>query len=74
MAVPVDLVFEKYEPSNGPNSNKLPLVLGHGLFLNKEDWGDIPVKLAEQSGRTIFVFDLRDHGDSPRTKQFNFSG
>lgn len=71
---PVDLVFVKHEPSTGADPNKLPLLLGHGVFGNKESWGEIPIKLAEQTKRTVFVIDHRDHGESPRTDEFTFSG
>lgn len=71
---PVDLVFVKHEPSTGADPNKLPLIVGHGMFSRKEDFGDLPAKLADQTKRIVYSFDLRDHGESPRTGEFTFAG
>ena len=71
---PVELAFTKYEPSGGANSDRCPVLLGHGLFGNKEIWEDTPQKLADQTKRTFFVVDLRDHADSPRTETLTFKG
>lgn len=74
LPAPVELIFVKHEPSTGVDPKKLPLIFGHGLFSNKARWGNIPIQVAEQTKRTVYIVDLRDHGESPRTKEFNFNG
>ena len=74
MSKPVELEFARYEPSVGADANRSPVLLGHGLFGNKKSWADSPQKLADQTRRTVFVVDLRDHGDSPRTDELTFKG
>lgn len=71
---PVELVFQKVEPSTGADQSKTPVILGHGLFGNKESWTEIPAKLADQTKRTVYVVDHRNHGDSPRTDELTFGG
>ena len=68
----VELNFDKYEPAGGAMG--APVLLGHGLFLSKKHWEDTPKKLADQTKRTVYTVDLRDHGDSPRTDELTFKG
>ena len=70
----VELDFAVYEPTTGVDASKAPVVIGHGLFSCKAHWTDIPQKLADRTKRKVFIFDVRDHGDSPHTTEFCFKG
>jgi len=37
----------------------------HGLFGSKGNWKSVSKQLANRTQRTIYAFDLRNHGDSP---------
>lgn len=71
---PVDLMVVKYVPFTGADPSKEPIFLSHGLFSRKEDWTDIPKLLADQTKRVVYMFDNRDHGESPWTNEFTFQG
>ena len=71
---PVELAFTKFEPSDGANADRVPVLLGHGLFGNKEGWADTPQRLADQTKRTIFVVDQRNHGESGRSATMTYKG
>ncbi|MCX6285110.1 MAG: alpha/beta fold hydrolase, partial [Bacteroidetes bacterium] len=51
---------------NGP-----PLVILHGLFGISDNWVSIARVLGEQY--TVYVPDLRNHGQSPHSAVFNFN-
>ncbi|KAI9506345.1 hypothetical protein GGI25_002333 [Coemansia spiralis] len=59
----VDLAFTKNSApaaSSGP-----PLVVLHGLFGSKQNWGAISRRLSQELNRDIYSVDQRNHGDSP---------
>lgn len=49
-----------------------PLFIYHGLFGSKENWRSLSKVLATKSNRTVYACDIRNHGDSPHTEQFNY--
>lgn len=53
----------KHRAYAGGSSNRLPVVLIHGLFGCASNWHGIARRLAER--RPVLVPDLRNHGDSP---------
>ena len=71
---PVELVVVKHVPFTGADPAKDPILISHGLFSRKEDWSDIPQQLADQTKRTVYMLDNRDHGESPWTNEFSFKG
>ena len=72
LPTPVNLTVVKHVPSTGTDQTKDPIIVSHGLFSRKEDWADVPQMLADQTKRTVYMFDTRDHGDSPWTNEFSF--
>jgi esterase len=49
-----------------------PVVILHGLFGQSDNWNTIAKKLGE-NGFQVFTVDLRNHGLSPHSKEFNFT-
>jgi esterase len=47
-----------------------PLVVLHGLFGMSDNWLTISKKIARK--HTVYLPDLRNHGDSPHTDEFNY--
>lgn len=70
---PVDLMVVKHVPFTGADPGKDPIIIAHGLFSRKEDWTDVPQQLADQTKRTVYMMETRDHGESPWTNEFSFS-
>ncbi|XP_067131742.1 sn-1-specific diacylglycerol lipase ABHD11-like isoform X2 [Centruroides vittatus] len=48
-----------------------PVVIFHGLFDHKGNWAGIAKEIAEKTVRKVYVLDIRDHGDSPKTSSMN---
>lgn len=69
---PVNIAYKEFIPATGINENLPPLIFLHGLTGCKESWEDIPQILADKTNRKAYAIDARDHGDSPRTEEFNF--
>jgi len=66
---PVELAFVKIDPTN-LDACKLPIVIFHGIFSNKDNWTKLGKEIAEKTNRVVYCFDVRDHGDSPFTNEF----
>lgn len=65
----VDLVYDVYD---GTDEDMMvpslsPVVIFHGLLDNKENWIDIARSIADKSVRKVYVLDMRNHGESPKT-------
>ncbi|XP_055928456.1 protein ABHD11-like [Argiope bruennichi] len=69
---PVDLVYSCIEVAD-PNVRKddVPLILIHGLSMNKESWKDICKDLALKTGKRVYIPDLRNHGESPYSEEYD---
>ena len=48
-----------------------PVVILHGMFGTLDNWQLIAKKLAEEF--MVFIVDLRNHGRSPHSDEFNYS-
>ena len=48
-----------------------PFIIIHGLFGSSDNWIPIAKKLSNQY--TVYIPDLRNHGDNEHTKDFNFN-
>ncbi|KAJ1984090.1 hypothetical protein H4R34_000895 [Dimargaris verticillata] len=48
-------------------SKRSPVVVLHGLFGSKQNWGSLSKGLAHQLATNVYVLDLRNHGDSPHS-------
>jgi len=45
-----------------------PIVIYHGLFTSKDMFQDIVKPLSQTTGRTVYLLDMRNHGQSPHSK------
>ena len=61
----VSLSFLKFNPDTIAKSDKFPLIIFHGLFGSKNNWKTAGLELAKRTQRTVYAFDVRNHGDSP---------
>eukprot|EP00123_Amoebidium_parasiticum_P015142 comp22807_c0_seq1/m.35786 comp22807_c0_seq1/g.35786 ORF comp22807_c0_seq1/g.35786 comp22807_c0_seq1/m.35786 type:complete len:301 (-) comp22807_c0_seq1:782-1684(-) len=59
------LEFDKYLPRGGEKG--CPVVIAHGLFGNKGNWRGVARRLAQDTHRTVYCVDLRNHGTSPHS-------
>ncbi|KAJ2609753.1 hypothetical protein H4S08_003917 [Coemansia sp. RSA 1365] len=50
-----------------------PLVILHGLFGSKQNWGAISKQLSRTLNRDTFCVDLRNHGDSPHKSPHTYA-
>lgn len=62
------LAFSKYT-NQLVDPNQSPLLIYHGLFGSKNNWKSLSQQLCKQTKRTVYAFDLRNHGDSPHSDQ-----
>ncbi|KAJ2383274.1 hypothetical protein GGI23_007176, partial [Coemansia sp. RSA 2559] len=60
----VKLEYTKNSNGNTSGRPKAPLVLLHGLFGSKQNWGAIARRLAQELERDVYCVDQRNHGDS----------
>uniref|UniRef100_A0A0X3P9M9 sn-1-specific diacylglycerol lipase ABHD11 n=1 Tax=Schistocephalus solidus TaxID=70667 RepID=A0A0X3P9M9_SCHSO len=51
---------------------KEPIIILHGLLGNKRNWRSFANDLIQRSFGQIFCVDLRNHGDSPHSQDFNY--
>lgn len=69
---PVELVNVKFEPSSTPDPKKSPILIHHGIFSCKESWTTLAKEISELTGRIVYCFDVRDHGESQWTNEFTY--
>lgn len=55
-------------PSKAP-----PIIILDGLFGCKENWKDLSERIANSTGRNVYAVDVRNHGDSPHTRDLDYS-
>ncbi|KAJ2556360.1 hypothetical protein EV175_002059, partial [Coemansia sp. RSA 1933] len=60
----VDLDFIKTSGSNDSGRPNAPLIVLHGLFGSKQNWGAISRRLAQELERDVYSLDQRNHGNS----------
>ena len=64
----VRLSYHNITPLNSKsNGEKCPVLIYHGLFGSKNNWKSISKSIASKTGRSVYAFDLRNHGLSPHT-------
>lgn len=71
---PLKLSFSQLSPPNGPNDLKNPVLVYHGLFGSKNNWRYLSRTISERTGRKVFAFDLRNHGESPHSDELTNLG
>ncbi|XP_054713589.1 protein ABHD11-like [Uloborus diversus] len=67
----MNLAYDVYLPSSGEQPGLSPIVFLHGFLDSKKSWKYVAQPLADKTGRTIYTYDARNHGDSPWTSDFN---
>ncbi|KAJ8495983.1 hypothetical protein ONZ51_g1393 [Trametes cubensis] len=68
---PVELHFDKVVPPDG-NETHSPLVILHGLFGTKRNWGSLSKAFMKELGRPVYALDLRNHGTSPHAEPHTY--
>ncbi|KAF9534144.1 alpha beta-hydrolase [Crepidotus variabilis] len=69
---PVKLAYTAVIPENG-NTTEKPLVILHGLFGSKRNWGSFLKAFSrDMPDRPIYALDLRNHGTSPHTTPMTY--
>ncbi|RDX57440.1 alpha/beta-hydrolase [Lentinus brumalis] len=68
---PVELHFDKVVPPDG-NETEKPLVILHGLFGMKRNWGSLSKAFVKDLGRPVYALDLRNHGTSPHAQPHTY--
>lgn len=65
----VDLAYDIYDGTDEDMlvAVKPPIVIFHGLLDNKENWREIARNIADKLVRKVYVLDMRNHGESPKT-------
>ncbi|EIN03941.1 alpha/beta-hydrolase [Punctularia strigosozonata HHB-11173 SS5] len=61
---PIDLEYDAVLPPHTVRSSR-PLVILHGLFGSKRNWGGLCKQFGKELHRPIYALDLRNHGHSP---------
>lgn len=58
---PLELSYARQVPSKDADPDKV-IVIYHGITANKYEWTGIARKIADQTKRMVYCFDIRDHG------------
>ncbi|XP_067118913.1 sn-1-specific diacylglycerol lipase ABHD11-like [Centruroides vittatus] len=68
-----DLAFDVYDGEDDEVMIQplCPVVILHGIFDHKGNWNDIAKEVAEKTIRKVYVLDMRNHGDSPKSPVLN---
>lgn len=61
----VELAFERFGENDG-----CPLIILHGFLAAARNWRTVAKQLAQQ--RTVYVLDMRNHGNSPHHTQMDY--
>lgn len=68
---PVQLAFDSYQFTK-TTSSLLPVVIVHGLFGSKSNWKSLSKEIARVTKRKVYAVDIRNHGESPHSTDFNY--
>ncbi|PPQ83488.1 hypothetical protein CVT25_006978 [Psilocybe cyanescens] len=69
---PVELSYTSFIPEGG-NATDGPLVILHGLFGSRRNWGSMCKALhRDMPNRPIYALDLRNHGTSPHVTPMTY--
>lgn len=49
-----------------------PILILDGLLGCKDNWQDLSEKIANSTGRNVYTVDVRNHGDSPHTRDMDY--
>ncbi|KAI6182840.1 AB hydrolase-1 domain-containing protein [Aphelenchoides bicaudatus] len=56
----------------GDVTENVPLVIGHGLFGQKQNWNAVSKALNKRLNTPIYLIDFRNHGESPWTDEHTY--
>ena len=65
---PLELSYKYIEGSSGLT----PLVICHGMLGSHQNWSMIGKKLNQETGRSIYMLDMRNHGSSPHSSKMTY--
>ncbi|KAJ7599245.1 Alpha/Beta hydrolase protein [Mycena floridula] len=68
----VDLEFSRTVPVDN-NANERPLLILHGLFGSKRNWGSFTKAFSRSLNRPVYALDLRNHGTSPVQRPMTYT-
>ncbi|TFK73263.1 alpha/beta-hydrolase [Pluteus cervinus] len=68
----VDLDYNAAIPADG-NANKGALVILHGLFGSKRNWGSLTKAFMRDLKRPVYALDLRNQGSSPHASPMTYT-
>ncbi|KAG0000807.1 hypothetical protein BGZ80_008623 [Entomortierella chlamydospora] len=70
---PVALAYkESPKPSPQNDSKSQPIVILHGLFGSKQNWGALSKAMASRLNTRVFAVDLRNHGESGHSQDHDY--
>ncbi|KAF9113879.1 hypothetical protein BGX27_000635 [Mortierella sp. AM989] len=71
---PVTLAYkENPKPSPQKEARSQPIVILHGLFGSKQNWGALSKALATRLNTRVFALDLRNHGESGHSQEHDYT-
>ena len=56
---PLELSYTRQVPSRGADPDKV-IAIYHGITANKNEWTEIAKKIADQTKRIVYCFDIRE--------------
>lgn len=70
----VALSYTLHEPTGAARPRKAPpIIILDGLFGCKDNWKDLSERIANSTSRNVYAVDVRNHGDSPHTRDLDYS-
>ncbi|MCL4124134.1 UNVERIFIED_CONTAM: hypothetical protein GTU68_003938 [Idotea baltica] len=70
---PVRMAYTSFRSTSASNlSNAPPILIMHGLLGSKTNWKSLGKIISQQTGRTVYTVDARNHGESPHTDEFSY--
>ncbi|CAD6950937.1 unnamed protein product [Tilletia controversa] len=73
----VDLKYDLHQPRSSPPAKEGEgrpgaVVIAHGLFGSKQNWGTLGKSIAARTGLPVYALDLRNHGASPHVDSLHY--
>ena len=59
LAKPLELSYTRQVPSRDADPDKV-IAIYHGITANKSEWTDLARKIADQTKRVVYCFDIRE--------------
>ncbi|KAF9437911.1 hypothetical protein BGZ76_010541, partial [Entomortierella beljakovae] len=70
---PVKLAYKEItKPSPLTEAKSKPIVILHGLFGSKQNWGALSKAMATRLNTEVFTVDLRNHGESGHSQEHDY--